>query len=645
MPKTALASSGSIRETQWTGSRALSVALALICGLVLARLIFGFFWDVPLSIDEAQYTVWSRELQAGYFSKPPVIAWAIAASSGLCGDESATCVRMLQPLALAGAALGVMATAWQLWQSRAIALWAGVLFLSLPLVSFYSQIATTDGWFLFWWSWSLWALSFSLGLGFGRSKDGLEELGWVMVGVFAGLGLMTKYSMGVFVITALLGLVIARRLFIVGPVLGAFVALLIVAPNLFWNAEWGYPTLAHHAEISRIGQDTGIHIGRLFSFWLSQFLVMGPLVLASLFVFSSQMVMRWTLKLPWVRDTGLLFSLAAIWPFFAVISLQSLTGKVEANWAAPASVGLSLLAARLWCCAPVSMFGQNALQRLLSKTWLPASLCIHLPFAALVLLMPWGLERFDMAGRPDSDPRLKFQQLEDLAKAVGPELSRIPKLGPANTAAQVDSGKALEVSAQGASVVIASDDRHFLAYLDHHLGGETQKSAHDDILKDQGLLEFNGVWYLPKNLGDTSLPRHHWSLQKDLRSKQGSWLVLYITKSDGDAPQAHDRPVLSPSNAQFNKNSVALTRVLPASQTLNDWLSKLQRVEEPGRAVEAYWLGLEVHPSTAAPSSAVAPSTAAPSTDARPLESDPRPKAGVPEQTSQDPAPQTPPKL
>jgi hypothetical protein len=258
--------------------------------------------------------------------------------------------------------------------------------------------------------------------------------------------------------------------------------------------------------------------------------------------------------------------------------------------------------------------------------------------------MPWGLERFDMAGRPDSDPRLKFQQLEDLAKAVGPELSRIPKLGPANTAAQVDSGKALEVSAQGASVVIASDDRHFLAYLDHHLGGETQKSAHDDILKDQDLLEFNGVWYLPKNLGDTSLPRHHWSLQKDLRSKQGSWLVLYITKSDGDAPQAHDRPVLSPSNAQFDKNGLALTRVLPASQTLNDWLSKLQRVEEPGRAVQAYWLGLEVHPSTAAPSSTVAPSTAAPSTDARPLESDPRPKAGVPEQTSQDPAPQTLPK-
>jgi hypothetical protein len=582
------------------------MALVIFGGLVLARLVFVFFWDVPLSIDEAQYTVWSRELQAGYFSKPPVIAWAIAAATGLCGSESEACVRMLQPLALAGAALGVVATAWQLWQSRAIALWAGALFASMPLTSFYSQIATTDAWFLFFWSWSLWALAFSLGLGLGRRKDGLEELGWVMVGIFAGLGLMTKYSMGLFLFTALLGLVIARRLFVVGPILGAFVALLIITPNLFWNAEWGYPTLAHHAEISRIGQDTGIHVGRLFGFWLSQFLVMGPLVLVSLLVFSSQMTIRWALKLPWVRDAGLLLSLAAIWPFMAVISLQSLTGKVEANWAAPASVGLSLLAARLWCCTPLSMFGQNALQRLLSKTWLPASFVLHLPFALAVLLMPWGLERFEMAGKAETDPRFKFQQLQDLADKAGPELARPP--------ASLMSSNASSPLRQ---VVVASDDRHFLAYLDYRLGAS------------------QGVWYLPKNLAETSVARHHWSLQKDLRSQPGKWTVLFITKTGSRSSVASQDPVISPETTEMKGQVVQRGTAVAASEELRQWLADLQLVEEPDRGLEAYWVILDVSNAT---------TTAVPSNVAMPLEPDPMPKEKAPDQTMQAPAAQTQPR-
>lgn len=548
MPKTALASSGSPLETQWTGPRALSTAIAIIAGLILARFLGGFFWDVPLSIDEAQYTVWSRELQAGYFSKPPVIAWAIATGTWLCGSDTEACVRMLQPLALGGAALGVMATAWQLWQSRAITLWAGALFLSLPLVSFYSQIATTDGWFLLWWSWALWALCFSLGLGLGRNKDGLEELGWVMVGLFAGLGLMTKYSMGVFLFTAILSLFIVRRLFLVGPILGMFVALLVISPNLFWNAEWNYPTLAHHAEISRVGQETGVHLTSLIRFWSSQFLVMGPLLLVAFLLFSAQMVMRWTLRLPWVRDNGLLFSMAAVWPFLTIISLQSLTGKVEANWAAPAAVGLSLIAARLWCCAPMAMFGRSAFPRLLSQTWLPISLMLHLAFAAAVLLMPWGLKHFELAGQPHSDPRLKFQQLEDISQFVATEIARV-------NAVKKTPGKSTPV-------VVASDDRHFLAMLDYKLGS---KSAE---LMDHN---FEGVWFLPRSLANSEPARHHWSLQKDLRAQSGAWQVLYIYKENGDLP-----PEL-------------LNGSRPAPE-LQKSLDSIRLVEEPDRRIRAAWV-------------------------------------------------------
>ena len=566
MLKTALASPGSVLETQWAGPRALAVALALLAGLVLARLVTGFFWDVPLSIDEAQYTVWARELQPGYFSKPPVIAWAIAASTGLCGDESATCVRMLQPLALAGAALGVMATAWQLWQSRAIALWAAAIFLSLPLVSFYSQIATTDGWFLLWWSWSLWALVFSLRLGLGRNKDGLEELGWVMVGLFAGLGLMTKYSMGVFVLTAILCLFIVRRLYLVGPLLGIFVTLLVISPNLFWNAEWGYPTLAHTADISRVGQDTGLHPGNLLGFWLSQFLVMGPLVMTTFFVFTAQMVMRRVFHLPWVRDNGLLFSLAAIWPFFLVISLQSLTGKVEANWAAPAAVGLSLLVARLWCCAPMAMFGKSVFQRLVSQVWLPLSLLLHLGFVLAVLLMPWGLERFGLAGDAGSDPRLKFQQLTAISQLVEDEVVH-----------------ALKTKKEAPPILVASDDRHFLAMLDYELGSKQATLNHE--------AGFQGVWYLPRNLAEDAQARHHWSLQKDLRGQQGEWQILYVYKDSGPSPK--DLPFEN-SGQSYKGQRLDLLDGPTTRPALQNGLDAITLVEEPARQIRAAWVQLKV---------------------------------------------------
>jgi hypothetical protein len=572
MLKTALASSGSPLETQWTGPRALSTAITLITGLILARFLGGLFWDVPLSIDEAQYTVWARELQAGYFSKPPVIAWAIATGTWLCGSDTEACVRMLQPLALGGAALGVMATAWQLWQSRAITLWAGALFLSLPLVSFYSQIATTDGWFLLWWSWSLWALCFSLGLGLGRNKEGLEELGWVMVGLFAGLGLMTKYSMGIFLFTAMLGLFIVRRLFLVGPILGMFVALLVISPNIFWNAEWSYPTLAHHAEISRVGQETGVHLESLIRFWSSQFLVMGPLLLVTFLLLSAQMVMRWTLRLPWVRDNGLLFSLAAVWPFLTIISLQSLTGKVEANWAAPAAVGLSLIAARLWCCTPMTMFSRSALQKFLSWTWLPISLMLHLAFALVVLLMPWGLERFELAGQPSSDPRLKFQQLEDMSQLVAKEVLRVRA----------------EAKTPGESppVVVASDDRHFLAMLDYKLGSKSTE------LLD---VDFKGVWYLPKRMASDEPARHHWSLQKDLRRQVGNWRVLYIYKQQG--PLTRDastpsQPVLSPVKAYESQN--LQLKLLETPVELQKELDELRLLEEPDSGIRVTWARLSV---------------------------------------------------
>ena len=67
--------------------RALSIALALLLlGITVWRAWVVVHVHAGLHVDEAQYWVWSQSLDWGYYSKPPVIAALIAASTALLGD-------------------------------------------------------------------------------------------------------------------------------------------------------------------------------------------------------------------------------------------------------------------------------------------------------------------------------------------------------------------------------------------------------------------------------------------------------------------------------------------------------------------------------------------------------------------------------
>src|ERR1700716_2253360 len=79
---------------------------ATVLGLTLLRL--GVLKISPLDLlpDEAQYWSWSREFGFGCFTKPPLIAWLIAATTKLAGDAEYG-VRMASPLCHAIAALAL----------------------------------------------------------------------------------------------------------------------------------------------------------------------------------------------------------------------------------------------------------------------------------------------------------------------------------------------------------------------------------------------------------------------------------------------------------------------------------------------------------------------------------------------------------
>src|SRR3954470_942366 len=100
------------------------LALGILLVLTAVRLLGLRFSVVDLFFDEAQYWAWSRELAFGYFSKPPLLAWIIAAAEHICGSSEA-CIRAPAPLFYFGTSLLVYATARELYNPQ-IAYWAAL---------------------------------------------------------------------------------------------------------------------------------------------------------------------------------------------------------------------------------------------------------------------------------------------------------------------------------------------------------------------------------------------------------------------------------------------------------------------------------------------------------------------------------------
>jgi 4-amino-4-deoxy-L-arabinose transferase-like glycosyltransferase len=307
-------------------------------------------WLVPhlgitLYVDEAQYWTWAKDLDWGYFSKPPLIGWLIAACTAVFGD-GVLAVKLAGMLCYPATAWVVFLLGRQLFDER-IGLRCALAFSLLPFVSGLGLFVSTDAPLLFFWA--LAVLAFSRALALDRWGD------WLLLGVAVGLGTMSKYTMLAFGACALLYLLAEkdRRRQIGNPRLWAAigVAVLLVLPNLLWNWANDFPTLHHTADITHV-DGSNQKSGNALEFLLGQFVSLGPL-LAIAFVASIIVMLRN------LRDSKQQFLHAFCLPLLGLVLLQALRSEANSNWAAPAFVTATVLAvhwlsrfkARWWIAA------------------------------------------------------------------------------------------------------------------------------------------------------------------------------------------------------------------------------------------------------------------------------------------------------
>ena len=350
------------------------IALWSLAALTVLRWIVLALSPLELHGDEAQYWVWSQSLEFGYFTKPPLIAWIIAATTGLFGDGPLG-VRFAAPLCHGIAAFFVGLAGRDLSggerQGERIGALAMLAYAILPAVSFSSLIMSTDAPLLALWAVALWAFVRML-----RTR----AFGWALVtGLAIAIGFNAKYAMGFFLLCAGLYTVTSSDARWVWRNWRGLVVLVVglsgLAPNLLWNMVNGWATVGHTADNANWAGPL-VHLDKGFAFLASQFGVFGPIL------FGVLMIVLWRSVrgrvTPDIR-MGLMFAA----PVLGLITIQAFLSRAHANWAATAYVGASIVV-MVWLANP----------RL--RMWLRASFALHgfvaaglYVFVVLADQMPW----------------------------------------------------------------------------------------------------------------------------------------------------------------------------------------------------------------------------------------------------------------
>lgn len=383
-----------------TSHRAQPLLLLLLLFLLTAYRL----WVIPrlgvtLYIDEAQYWTWSTDLDWGYFSKPPVIAWLIAASTALFGD-GLLAVKLPSLLLYPATAWLIYCIGTRLFDAR-VGFRAGIAFSLMPLVSALGLAVSTDAPLLFFWALAMLALLRAL------ETDRMSD--WLLLGAAVGLGMMSKYTMAVFGASAALFLLWnlrLRRIFTHPGLWAAVVlALLIVLPNILWNWAHDFPTLRHTADITHV-EGINDKSGNFGEFLLAQIGSLGP-------GFAAAFIGGLGLALRKRHDQRYQFLIAFSVPLLALVFLQAARSEANGNWAAPA-----LLAALL--------LGTKFLVRLKSQRWW----ALAIGFNLVLMLGVYHLgDYYHISGKAQTakmDPLKRAKGWDLLADQIRPAFAEHP---------------------------------------------------------------------------------------------------------------------------------------------------------------------------------------------------------------------------
>lgn len=276
-----------------------------------------------LTDDEAYYRLLALAPAMSYLDHPPLAAWMIAVGRFVAGDNpfGIRLWAILAPL------VGFVA----LWRSAQI-LFDGVLArravwfaLAMPLLAVGGVVITPDTPSVLFWGLSFWALA---ELHASRNANW-----WLVVGLFAGLGLLSKYTnlfVGVGIGLWLILHPVNWRWFRAWQLwAGGALSVVLALPVVVWN--WTHDWASFAKQFGRVVQGNQLTFRYLFEF-IGAYIALASPVIAVLALAGCWRVTRSVVA---ARNPARLLLAVAILPLLVYFLLHALHNPVQPNWAAP----------------------------------------------------------------------------------------------------------------------------------------------------------------------------------------------------------------------------------------------------------------------------------------------------------------------
>ncbi|MBM4141706.1 MAG: phosphatase PAP2 family protein, partial [Nitrospira sp.] len=262
----------------------------------LFRIYYITQGPLDLSPDEAHYWDWSRRLDLSYYSKGPMIAYLIFISTSIFGD-SVFGIRIMAVIFSALSSIFLYFLGKRLYDEQA-GFFSAIVLQIIPLFSAFGILFTIDSPFIFFWILSLFFFWKVVNVGIRmqdtryRIQDNKSHAScivhhesvliahhssltyWILLGISIGCGLLTKYTMALFYLSAFLFLLLVKEqqriLLTKGPYFAFLISLVVFSPVIIWNAQHDWVTFKHTAGQVHIAEGVQLSLKSFIEFVGSQ---------------------------------------------------------------------------------------------------------------------------------------------------------------------------------------------------------------------------------------------------------------------------------------------------------------------------------------------------------------------------------------
>lgn len=214
--------------------------IAAFAGVLTFALHAATAWRYGYFRDELYFIACAKHLAWGYVDQPPLVA--IAAWLALPFGEALLALRALPILAAAGTTVVAVAIARDLGGGRFARILTALCVGLMPAYLALGNLLTTSSFEGFSWTLVAW-ISIAIVRDDSPAK---RPARWMWLAICVAFGLYGKYSMALFAVCLLVGVLLTARRNVLATVwlpIAAAGAMLLLFPNIVWQWQHGFPFL------------------------------------------------------------------------------------------------------------------------------------------------------------------------------------------------------------------------------------------------------------------------------------------------------------------------------------------------------------------------------------------------------------------